>query len=164
MIVDQSDGCGTSPQADANPEANLQRGCKAARLIADWFIENEFKPALVLCSSAVRARETMDLVTPAFGTATATKIEKSLYLASAEDLLDRIHDIDADVPSVLIIGHNPGLQELAIALAPRRERKALAEKFPTAALAWLRVSSRWSDLRPGTNELMAYKRPVDLDA
>lgn len=140
------------------------RGRKAARLIAEWFTENEIQPALVLCSSAVRARETMELIMPAFGPATMTRTEKSLYLASAEDLLDRIHDIDDDVASVLVIAHNPGLQELAIALAPRRERKALAEKFPTAALAWFRLSSSWSNLRPGANELMAYKRPVDLDA
>lgn len=152
------------PLLDDFDRGLTNRGRKAARLISRWFSENEVQPDLILCSNAVRARETLDLIQPAFGPDTIVKLEKSLYLASADELLDRLHRIDDRIPSVLVIGHNPGLQELAMLLVPRHARRPIEEKFPTAAIAWLRLSGPWSALRPSANDLVAYKRPADLDA
>jgi phosphohistidine phosphatase len=152
------------PLLDDFDRGLTNRGRKAARLISKWFSENGIQPDLVLCSDAVRARETLDLIQSAFGPGTTIKLEKPLYLASAGELLDRLRRIDDRVPSVLVIGHNPGLQELAMLLVPRHERRPIEEKFPTAAIAWLRLSGPWSALRPSEGDLVVYRRPADLDA
>ena len=92
--------------------------------------------------------------------------ERGLYLADADDLLARLRTIPDDAASVLLIGHNPGIQELALSLTPsraRRERKRLSEKFPTAAVAWFRIDARhWSELGAQEAELVAFVRPADL--
>jgi phosphohistidine phosphatase len=66
----------------------------------------------------------------------------------------------------MLIGHNPGLQDLALSLTParaRRDRKHLTEKFPTAAVAWFRLNTRkWSEAGPEAAELVAFLRPTDL--
>lgn len=142
-------------------------GNKAARLMARWFADQELRPDMVLCSSAARTRETYALVKTALGPDAPVRFEKRLYLAEAEDLLDRIRCLDDALSTVMIIGHNPGLQDLALALAggaTGRSGRRLAEKFPTAAVAWLRSNTAcWADLRPGEAGLVAYVRPADLE-
>lgn len=143
-----------------------KRGRKAAKQIGEWLKQRGIEPALVLCSASERTRETLDLVLPALKADPVIVYERRLYLADASDLLDRLHEIADDVPSVLMVGHNPGMQDLALALAPkrmRRERRRLAEKFPTAAVAWFRTGAKhWSDIKPNETELLAYVRPADL--
>jgi len=143
-----------------------KRGRRAALRMAEWLAERQIRPGLVLCSPATRTRETLSLIQPALGTDITVRYEGRLYLAEAEDLLHRLREVDTDVGCVLLIGHNPGLQELAITLASdekKPERVRLAEKFPTAALAWFRLNtSRWSALRPENGELVAFITPADL--
>ena len=93
-------------------------------------------------------------------------MERALYGASADALIARLQRLPAECGSVLVIGHNPGLHELALELArPRPEREALAAKFPTAALATLELQiDRWRELGPGAAELTAFVRPRDLEA
>jgi phosphohistidine phosphatase len=84
-----------------------------------------------------------------------------------DDLLARIREVDSDVACLLMIGHNPGLQDLAVALAAsaaKRERARLAEKFPTAGMARYDVdAARWADIDPANVELVEFLRPADLD-
>jgi phosphohistidine phosphatase len=121
-------------------------------------------PELVLCSSARRARETLERIAPALGTA-AVLVERELSAASAAALLDRLRAVPDSVESALLIGHNPGLQDLAVDLArPAPARHELAAKYATAALATLELSpSSWSALDRGTAELVALVRPRDLE-
>jgi phosphohistidine phosphatase len=133
------------------------RGRKAGKRIRRWADEHEVRPDLVLCSTAVRARATLDLVVGALG-APVIEIEGGLYHAWAEDLLERLRVVQADVSEVLVIGHNPGLHELAALLVPPGP-----EAFPTGALAELRITvDDWADLQPGCAELVKLVVPREL--
>ncbi|MDP9341400.1 MAG: histidine phosphatase family protein [Actinomycetota bacterium] len=140
------------------------RGRKAAKKIAQHLRESGIQPSLVLCSSALRARQTLEGVSSAFGEAVAIKVERSLYGADEGNLLARLRRVPASVQSVMVIGHNPGLQFLALTLAARgKQRARLEAKFPTAALATLRIlESPWKELDRGRAELVELVVPRDL--
>jgi phosphohistidine phosphatase len=129
------------------------RGRKAVRAMRSHLVSAGVAPSLVLCSSALRARQTLDGVAPGG----ELRIEAELYGASARSLLERVRALPAHVESVMLIGHNPGMQELSLLLAgePR-------EKFPTGALATLEFDGSWADLEPGAARLEAFVRPRDL--
>jgi phosphohistidine phosphatase len=133
--------------------------------MAEHLRREGIRPALILCSPARRTRETFGLVALAIPGVPA-QVEQELYGAGAEDLLFRLRELPATVPSVLLIGHNPGLQALAVALAGSGEREALVRlraKMPTGALAALQAPvSQWRDLGPGGAELVAFVTPKDL--
>jgi phosphohistidine phosphatase len=118
----------------------------------------------VLCSPAQRTRETLALLE--LPKKTPVRFEEKLYLASARMLLTRIRRLrDAD-RCVLVIGHDPGFEQLAQRLAGDGRRKALArlaEGFATGALAELRVpDAGWRALEPGSAFLARFTRPSDL--
>jgi len=139
------------------------RGIRAAKRIADHLSRERIEPELVLCSSAVRTRQTFELIRPAFGSTTTVTFEDSLYAASTEDLLERVRRLPAEVVSAMLIGHNPGLQQLALELASSgNDRERLEAKFPTAALATLEVDATWSRLARGDAVLTAYVVPREL--
>ena len=137
------------------------RGRRDAKRIAKHLRRLKIEPELVLCSAAVRAQETLDLLRPKLARA-SVRVEEQLYGASSETLLARIRSVPGEVGSVLLIGHNPGLQDLALVLASSgAELERLEAKFPTAALAMLAIA-RWSNLNPGDAELVAYVVPRQL--
>ena len=128
------------------------RGRRAAKALARHLREERIEPELVLCSTARRARETLERIEPALGVADV-RFEPALYGASAGALLERLHDVPDHVGSVMLIGHNPGLQELALELAHSGPKlHELAAKFPTAALATLELPHRRT-VRLGTGDL-----------
>ncbi|HVC52375.1 MAG TPA: histidine phosphatase family protein [Stellaceae bacterium] len=114
---------------------------------------------LVLCSTARRAVETMGLVLARFAPPPRSVSENGLYLAGADKLLQRLARLDEDDHAVLVIGHNPGLHELALALAspasPRFDALA-GSKFPTAVRASFKIAGPWSSLDRGPHELTDY--------
>lgn len=141
------------------------RGRRAARALATHFREAGIVPDLVLCSTAARARETLDLVMAGFPDSPLTAVERGLYLASGPAILARLRRIEAEIGAAMVIGHNPGLHELALALATRGKkelRAALAAKFPTGALATYEIEGEWAALKPGAARLAAYVVPADL--
>jgi phosphohistidine phosphatase len=136
------------------------RGVRDAKLIAKHLRRLGVAPELVLCSSAVRTRETLELVLPALG-APAVRVEDELYGAASEVLLERLYTLPEEIGSVLLIGHNPGLQDLALTLVSSGgDRARLAAKFPTSALATLTLASWRPD--PGDAELVGYVVPKEL--
>jgi phosphohistidine phosphatase len=111
----------------------------------------------VLCSTALRARATLGLVAGGLGTP-ETEIEGGLYVATATDLLERLREVPEGVTQVLLVGHNPSLQELVCMLAPPG-----AESFPTGALAELRLTiESWQEVRPGCARLEGLVVPRSL--
>jgi phosphohistidine phosphatase len=140
------------------------RGRRAAKAIASHLHEQRIEPELVLCSAARRARETLDRIEAALGTP-AIRVEGDLYAASADALLERLRSVPDKVGSVMLIGHNPALQELALTLARRSDSvRELEAKYPTAALATLIVLvESWEELDRETAELVALVRPRDLE-
>lgn len=140
------------------------RGRRAAKRVADHLVRLGIEPELVLCSTAVRTRATLELVRPALGGNSAVTLEDGLYTASSGELLDRIRRVPDAVASVMLIAHNPGLQQLALALASSGEElPRLEDKFPTAGLATLSVpETTWSRLDRGDALLAAYVVPKEL--
>ena len=133
------------------------RGRKAAARMARWAADNDVRPDLVLCSGAVRARATLDLVLDGLGRPTV-EIDDDLYHASADDLLNRIRVLPAFVSNVLLVGHNPGLHDLACFLAPPGP-----ETLPTGALAELRLAvGTWTEARQGCARLDVLVVPRSL--
>ena len=146
-----------------------RRGREAAGLIARHLEQAGIRPALVLCSTARRARETYEAVRPSG----ELLVERELYGASSPELLARLRAVPEAVASVMLIGHNPGLQELVVWLAApdpvgsSEEPPGLSqvrEKFPTCALATLRLESPWRQLGPRATELMDVVYPSGLAA
>lgn len=120
---------------------------------------------LVLCSSALRTRETAGLVLAGFVPPPRILFEETLYLATCPTLLRRLRGIDERALSVMVIGHNPGLHRLALALAQPTGAgyKALAAgKFPTAARASFRVEVPWAMLGQSRHALTQYVTPKSM--
>jgi phosphohistidine phosphatase len=139
------------------------RGRKAAKKIAGHVRDAGVRPALVLCSSARRARDTLKRIAPELPKGTEVRIEDRLYGASDQDLLDRLREIPDDVPSAMLVGHNPGLEDFASQLASPESRARLEEKFPTGALATLALSGTgWTALEGGTADLVDFVVPKEL--
>jgi phosphohistidine phosphatase len=140
------------------------RGRRAANAIAGHVRERGIEPELVLCSTARRARETLKRIEPALA-APAVRVEDGLYAVSAPALLERLRTVPDTVESVMLIGHNPCLQELALDLARSSPTvHEIATKYPTAALATLTSPvSSWQELDRETAELVALVRPRDLE-
>jgi len=143
------------------------RGRRATGMIRAYLEARHVRPELILCSSARRTRETLD----GLGLQSTALIEHRLYGAGAEDLIERLRLVSSDVSSVMLIGHNPALQILALRLArgesPSRMagQEGLAEigrKLPTGALVTLEVAGEWAGLDQGSAELVDYMRPKTL--
>lgn len=141
------------------------RGRRASALIAAYLREHSIAPSRVLCSSSARTRETLERISAGFGDGAAVEIEEGLYAASAGELLARLRGVSDDVESLMVIGHAPGLPELARRLAGRGAGlERLRGKFPTAALATLSLGGDWGDLAPGAAELVDFVKPRELEA
>jgi phosphohistidine phosphatase len=143
-----------------------ERGVRAVKTLAEHINTAGLEPALVLCSSSRRTRETLD----GLGVGGEHVIERDLYGASCQEVLDRLRRVPEDVESVLLVGHNPTLQSLVLRLAAPdggAEGSNLAKvqrKFPTGALATLAFDGTWASLSPGSARLVAYVRPKSLEA
>ena len=138
------------------------RGRRAAERMRAHLEGSDLRPDLVLSSSSRRTRETLDLLVPAFGSAERS-IEDGLYGATATELIDRLRAAPDDVRSVALIGHNPGIQDLALELAGEgKELDRIREKFPTGALAVLGFDGQWRDLGAGAARLLSFVSPREL--
>jgi phosphohistidine phosphatase len=141
------------------------RGARAARKIAAHLPSAAVHPALVLCSSAHRTVETLEVLRPTLGERAEVSIEPELYGADAAGILDRLRIVDAQIPEILVIAHNPGLQDLAIELAGDGDAVMLNRlriKFPTGALATFDLDVSWAELGPGHAHLTNLVTPKEL--
>ena len=119
------------------------RGRRASRAIADHLGRQRIKPALVLCSSSARTRETLEQVGPVFDDEIEVCIDEGLYAASATDLLERLQEVDPHVDSVMLIGHQPAIRELALMLACWRSGpRAAAGEVPDCGARHPRISGQ----------------------
>ena len=141
------------------------RGRRASKTIANYLRRQPSTPRLVLCSSSERTRETLKRISAGLRGVVEVRIEERLYRASAGGLLERLQGVDGRLDSVMLIGHYPAVQELALSLAGGGvDNRRLAEKFPTAGLATLAFRGSWDELAPGAAELVAFVTPKELEA
>jgi phosphohistidine phosphatase len=143
------------------------RGRRDVPAMAAYLREHDYRPDLILCSPATRTRETLALLQPGLGPDIPAEYDRKLYLGSPDVLLRRLREVDEAIATVLLIGHNPGLERLAAALAPRGDRRSLArmrEKFPTCALAVIHLHiDRWEQADLGAGTLTDFMVPAGLD-
>jgi phosphohistidine phosphatase len=142
------------------------RGVRAAGAMARFLAKHRLQPDLVLCSAARRTVETWNRLAGALKHKATVLIERDLYLAEADSLLDRLRAVPAEAATVLLIGHNPGMEDLARTLCGSGDAAALKRlkaKFPTAALAVIEFdAARWSDLAKRKGRLERFVVPKDL--
>ncbi len=152
------------PGIDDHDRPLSPRGERAAERMHDYIASNGIRPELVLCSSGLRARQTLARVLAALGSDLEILIEPDLYTFDAGVLLGRLTRVPERVASVLLVGHNPAIQELATMLADRGEGlDRLAERYPTGALAQIELPARsWHDLPTTHGALTSFVVPRDL--
>ena len=141
------------------------RGREAAAAMREAMLRLSLSPDVVLVSSSRRTLQTLEALLPWPETPIIEPMD-ALYLATAPQLFAVLNNVAETVRSLLLIGHNPGLQELAQALtgsasAPE-DAKRLAARFPTAALAEFAVPGPWRTLGPGGARLVRFLCPRDL--
>jgi phosphohistidine phosphatase len=139
------------------------RGRRAAKVIAKHLERNGIAPELVLCSGSRRTRQTLDRIAPGLGDRAEIQIRSELYAASSADLFELLRELPDEVESVMLIGHNPGIQDLTLSLARGGPETArVRSKFPTAALATLELGGSWRGLAPRAAELTSFVKPKEL--
>ncbi len=150
-----------------------RRGIRAAPVMGRWLRDAGLVPDLVLCSTARRARETWQFTRAGLAaTAPPVTFDGRIYDAAAIDLLALIREVPDAAGTLLLIGHNPGIGELALLLAAPfgagpgtaapGDLERMRAKFPTAAVAVLRSAGTWPELAPGRARLTAFVAPRDL--
>lgn len=142
-----------------------ERGRKAARRMGREMRRLGLAYDLILTSPAARVTETLNELAQGYGSAVATVQDERIYLAAPDMLLALVRATDDDSGSLLLAGHNPGLQLLALALGRAGGLLDLiAVKYPTCALTELRFDTGcWAEVAPGSGELARFLRPRDLE-
>ena len=135
-----------------------KRGRRDAPVIGRWLRDHGYLPEAVVCSAARRTRQTWELVAPALGGSPSVTFEPRAYAASALTLLYLVRELPAGYRAALLVGHNPGIEELASSLAGNGEHL----RFPTAAVAVFGFPGDWADLTPGQARLLDHIKPADL--
>lgn len=143
-----------------------KRGRRDAPVIGRWLRDHGYLPDVVVCSAARRARQTWKLVAAELGGSPSVTFEPRAYAASALTLLYLVRELPGTYRAALLIGHNPGLADLAASLAepPAGDDAPPSPwmKFPTAAVAVLEFPGNWPDLAPGQARLLDFVTPADL--
>ena len=143
------------------------RGRKAAPLVGAYLARRSMIPGLVLSSSATRAVETLDLASAGWQTKPTVKKLKSLYLAMPREMLRRVQAVGREPDSVMLVGHNPGIADLANWLCAQGKadlRASLARKFPTGAIAVLEFDVEdWGDVDAETGRLVDFATPKQIE-
>lgn len=129
-------------------------------MAGDWLRTNVSRIDLVLCSTATRARQTLERT----GVQAPVRYVERLYGATPGMVIDEINGVNEDVTSLLVVGHEPTMSEVATGLAgadgtDNAARERLSEKFPTSGIAVLEVAGRWKDLTLGGAALVDFHVP-----
>ncbi len=144
------------------------RGRKGAALMGPHIRDYGVRWDLIIASPAVRVAETLDRAAEAVGTTYTVIWDRRIYLASSATLLDLLHEVEGNPESILMVGHNPGLEDLIFDLVPDNGssplRDLVEEKFPTATFAVMELDiGSWPQLNENGARLVHLMRPRDLD-
>lgn len=144
-----------------------ERGRRASPMMGRYMAQQELLPDLAIVSTARRAHETWDLARRAFEEDIAQRDDARIYEASARTILDVIRETRPDVHVLLLVGHNPGLHELALKLIGKGSRFALRRlrrKYPTAGLVVIDFDIElWNDVSGGLGQIERFETPKSTD-
>ncbi|MER7585536.1 histidine phosphatase family protein [Kitasatospora sp. NPDC097691] len=152
------------PDVEDHERPLADRGRKDAPALGRRLAGAGLTPDLALVSTATRTRETWQLMAAELALRPKTVHEERLYGAGPGELLAVLAEVSDDVQDVVVVGHNPGIQALAAALAGEAEGDQLARMeaaFPTAAAAVLTFQGGWKSIEPGVARLTAFWTPRD---
>lgn len=162
----------TEPDNKGGDHARVltDRGRSDALLMAQRCKESGYRPDLVLCSTSARTRQTWDIIAPFLGATQKVEFLDPLYLAPAKRIVAIVDAVPDTAAGVMVIGHNPGMEEAAALLARKPETseehanlRNMREKFSTGALAVLDFDTdHWKGAAPRLGILAAYIRPKYL--
>ncbi len=158
------------PDMDDHERPLASRGQRAGATMAKYMAERKDGPPavdLILCSTARRARETLDAVAGAWKILPPVEYERGLYLCGEQALFDRLRALPDQVGAVMLVGHNPDFAHLALRLSATGDMvdmHALEEKFPTGTLVAINLPlDRWGDLAWRSGELVEFVTPRSLE-
>ena len=141
------------------------RGKRDAAHMGSLIAAEKFDLALV--SSAVRTRQTWEAASAQMASPPKAREEKELYLCGARRVVMQIHEVDLSVEKLIVVGHNPDMQEVALWLAGSLENKSvrdMRDKFPTAAMAGFTLDiSSWEDIAPKHAMLERFVTPRNAE-
>ena len=136
------------------------KGVDMCAVVADCLKEHDPLPELVLCSTALRAKQTASNVLENLGQNIETIHIHGLYLAEPDLILQAIHNVDESINSIMIVGHNPGLQQLSLLLSGKGDKKkfrAMRSNFPPPSLAVFDIDQEhWFDVAEQSAELVDF--------
>ena len=142
------------------------RGRRAAPQMGRHCAQHNLLPQQILCSSSRRTRETLAGLLPYFAEDFSVQFTHDLYMSAAERHIELLRKEGGASRTVMMIGHNPAMQDLAVSLIGSGNpalRDEITLKFPTAALAVIDIDGRaWADLAPGQGRIVAFFRPREL--
>ena len=155
-----------------------RRGIEAAPVMGRWLRDAGLVPGPVLCSTARRARDTWQFAQPGLAATPPVTFDARIYGAAATDLLALVREVPPATRTLLLLGHNPAIEDLALLLAAAPASAAgrgaagatpgdldrMRSKFPTAAIAVLESPGTWPGLAPGQARLTAFVTPRELGA
>jgi phosphohistidine phosphatase len=136
------------------------RGRRDAPLVGRWLARSGCVPDAVVCSTARRAWQTWELAAAELPAAPAPRLEPRVYEVTVLGLLMLVRELSDELRTVVVVGHNPSLAELAVGLAAPPPQPSAS--FPTAAVAVLGLPGRWSSAGPGEARLLAFAVPADM--
>ncbi len=153
------------PGLDDHDRTLNKRGKAASPVIGEWLTHRNHLPDAILCSTAVRARETLRRLALPESASRAVTFLPALYHASPETMLEVLRAVETDVDTVLLVGHQPGLGAMTRLMsdhATARCKRAF-EHFPTAAAAVLEADvPRWKDIGYGEANFIDFAKPREL--
>jgi phosphohistidine phosphatase len=152
------------PEGVADHERPLAaRGRRDAKALGSWLRAAGLVPDLVVVSTAQRTRETWELAGDALGVSSRVTLDDRVYAAAVDDLLSVVKGAPASVATMVLVGHNPGVEELAILLDDEKGFEAdaarLRTKFPTNGVAILDVPNPWARTGKGSCRLVLVAAP-----
>jgi len=161
-----------APDLEDHDRVLAERGRSDALRMGQYLSEEDLVPQLVLCSSAARTRQTLEVMLAGWQPAPSVRELNDLYLARWLSIINHIRQVREAAPTLMIIGHNPGLEEAARVLSrppgdakTRKLQQLLHDDYPTAAVTILEFEiDSWSGVERGEGELEAFIRPRDLSA
>ena len=170
VILRHAKAIPASPELDDCDRRLADRGRSDAIRMGQFLKEEGCVPELALCSTAMRTRETLELVVPQLGTTPMLRLLPELYLARWLTIINLVRQVRERADTVMVVGHSPGLEECARKLArppgdtkARKLHQALQGEYPTAAVVVFEFDTNlWSAVERGEGDLQFFVRPRDL--
>lgn len=141
------------------------RGENAAPRMGRYMAKNDLEPEIILCSTAQRARQTLELALPEFRSEPEVRYSDALYHAGPQQMFELVRKLPDTCGHSMLVGHNPGMHALAFELSGGGDETALhglATKFPTAGLAVIDFDGGWESVLPGDGRLRRFMVPREL--